>query len=127
MTSLTSILALYGLLVMLTILLQVLLTAGQVPLPELAGNREDMPHVDGAAGRLDRAQKNSVIAMALFAPPVLILSAGEVSASALLAAQVFLLARVVYVVVYALGIPWVRTLAWLAGFIMTGWLYLMVL
>lgn len=128
MGSLTSILALYGLLVLVTILVQVLAASAQVGLSTLARNRgEDMPPLTGLAGRLDRAQLNSVVALALFAPPVLILATSETTVSGILPAQIFLLARLVYVVVYALGIPWVRTLSWLVAFAMIAWLYLLVL
>ncbi|GHF38089.1 MAPEG family protein [Seohaeicola zhoushanensis] len=125
MSSELSILALYGLVVIVTILIQVLAAAGQVGLVPLAGNREGMDQLPGMAGRLDRAQHNSVIALALFAPAVLILQAkGGFSASTLLAAQVFLLARIAYVVVYAAGVPWVRTLVWVVAFLATLYLYI---
>ncbi len=128
MTSLMTILALYGLLCLLTILLQVLAAAGQVGLAPLAGNRDDMPALTGLAARLDKAQLNSAIAMALVAPPLLILNtAGVTAGAALLAAQLFLIARIAYLVIFALGVPWLRTAAWLVGFAMTAWLYLMVL
>lgn len=123
MSSELSILALYGLVVIVTILLQVLAAAGQVGLVPLAGNRAGLT-LDGAAGRLDRTQHNSVIALALFAPAVLILQAkGGFTPTTLLAAQVFLVARIAYVVVYAAGIPWVRTLVWLAAFLANLFLY----
>ena len=118
------ILALYGLVVIVTILLQVLAAAGQVGLVPLAGNREGMEPLTGAAFRLDKAQHNAVIAMALFAPAILLLSAkGGFTASTLLAAQVFLIARIAYVAVYALGIAWVRTLVWVVAFLATLFLY----
>ncbi len=126
--TLTYILALYGLLVMLIILVQVLAAAGQVGLAPLASNREGMPPLTGLAARMDRVQMNSVVAMALFAPPVLILAQAEAApAGAVTAAWVFLLARAAYAVVFALGIPWLRTLIWLVGFAMTAWLYLLAL
>lgn len=126
--SLTSILALYGLVCLITILVQVLAAAQKFDMTQLAGNRESLPSLTGAAGRLDRAQANSIVAMALFAPPVLILAATDpVPSAATTAAWLFLLARIAYVVVYALGIPWVRTGVWLVGFAMTFWLYLLAL
>ncbi|MCL4188388.1 MAG: MAPEG family protein [Rhodobacteraceae bacterium] len=128
MSSELTILALYGLWVILVILAQVLAAAGQVGLPALAGPRDDMPPLTGTAGRLDRAQKNSVVALALFAPAVLLVEArGLSSASTLLAAQLFLAARVLYVVVYVIGTPWLRTLLWVAGALATAWLYLLAI
>jgi uncharacterized MAPEG superfamily protein len=62
--------------------------------------------------------------MALFAPAVLLIEMlGRNNSATLLAAQVFLLARIIYVIVYALGVPTIRTLAWLAGYAATAVLY----
>lgn len=128
MSSELSILALYALFTMVLILVQVLAAAGQVGLRVLVGTREEMPKLTGFAGRLDRAQLNSILALALFAPAVLLLQAkGGFTPGTLLAAQVFLLARIVYAVVYATGTPWARTLIWTLGFLCTGWLYLAAL
>ena len=49
----------------------------------------------------------------------------QFTAGTLLAAQVFLAVRVVYVPVYAFGVPVLRTFLWLAGFAATVLLYLM--
>ena len=123
-----SILALYGLLLALTILVQVLAALGQVSLMDLAKARDDLPDLTGTAGRLLRAVNNSVVAMALFAPAVLILHAKGISTSGtLLTCQIFLIARIAYVPVYALGIPWVRTGVWVVGYAATAWLYVLAL
>ncbi len=123
-----SILALYGLLVVVIILVQVLAAAGQVGLGELAKPRDDMPKLTGAAGRLDRAQMNSVIALAMFAPAVLLLNAqGGFTSGTLLCAQVFLIARVLYVILYVMGTPWLRTASWVVGFLVTAWFYLLAI
>ena len=119
------ILGLYGLVIIVTILAQILAAQAQVGLEVLVKPRDDMPKLTGVAGRLDRAQLNSIIAMALFAPAVLILHAkGLATPGTLLTAQVFLIARIAYVPVYALGWPWARTLIWLVGFLATAWLYI---
>jgi len=124
----TQILALYGIVVLVTILLQVLAASQKLELSQLAGNRESLPSLTGLAGRLDRAQMNSVVAMALFAPAALILAQAEtLPGGAMLAAWLFLIARIAYVVVYALGIAYARTIVWLVGFAMTFWLYLLAL
>ena len=127
MSSLTTPLALYGLLCLVTILAQVVAAAGKLDLTQLMGNREGLPSLTGMAGRLDRAQANSVVAMALFAPAVLILALQPDPAAGATPAWIFLLARLAYVVVYALGIAYLRTIVWLVGFIMTLWLYLLPL
>lgn len=128
MTTLTGVLALYGLVVLLTILVQVLAAGQKLELSQLAGNRESLPSLTGLAGRMDKAQMNSVIAMALFAPAILILEVrGEIPPIAHTLAWIFLIARIAYVAVFALGIPWVRTIVWLIGYAMTFWLYLLAL
>jgi uncharacterized MAPEG superfamily protein len=118
-------LGLYGLVVIITIVIQAEAGRMQVGLPALLRPRDDLPNLTGVAGRLERAQLNSVVAMALFAPAVLILSQkGITTTTTVLAAQIFLVARVVYVPLYAFGLPGVRTLAWFAGVLATVWLYL---
>ena len=105
------ILGLYGLVVIITILAQVGAAQAQVGLEMLVKPRDDMPKLTGIAGRLERAQLNSIVAMALFAPAVLILQMkGLATPGTLLTAQVFLIARIAYVPIYAAGVPWVRTL-----------------
>jgi uncharacterized MAPEG superfamily protein len=96
-----------------------------VGLPYLLGPRDDGRRFTGIAGRLVRALDNSVVAMALFAPAVLLVHLQAASSgSTLLAAQAFLVARIVYVPVYAAGVPGVRTGIWLVGLLATAWLYL---
>ena len=119
-----NILGLYGLVVIITILAQVLAAQAQVGLPMLLAPRDDGPKLIGVAGRLERAQLNSIVAMALFAPAILILAQKGISTSStLLAAQAFLIARILYVPIYAMGLPWARTIAWLIGFLATALLY----
>ncbi|MFC3117871.1 MAPEG family protein [Jhaorihella thermophila] len=123
MSSELSILALYGLLVALTVFVQVLAAVPQAGLAPLAGPRDDLPPLTGLAGRCKRSLDNSVVAMALFAPAILILAARDAfTATTLQAAQIFLTAQVVYLPLYWLGIAWVRTLVWLIGFLATIYL-----
>jgi len=128
MSSELSILALYGLLTVILILIQVLLATPQLGIPYLVSSRDEKRELTGLAGRALRAVDNSIVAMALFAPAILILAVtSNFSGASLMAAQAFLLARVAYAVVYFAGLPWVRTLVWLVGFLATAWLYLMAL
>jgi uncharacterized MAPEG superfamily protein len=117
----------FGLWVITTLLAQVLAAMLQVGLPALAGNREGLV-LTGMAFRLERAANNSLLALALIAPAVITLhltkQSPELAAQAML---VFLLARIGYVVLYALGITWFRTLAWLTGFGCTALLYVKAL
>ncbi|TMM51589.1 MAPEG family protein [Sulfitobacter sabulilitoris] len=124
----TTVLALYGLLVLLTILLQATGAMQQLGMGYLMSSRDEHRTVKGMTARLGRALDNSVVAMALFAPAVLLLVATDKTGNgSLLATQVFLLARVVYLPAYIFGIVGVRTLAWLFGFATTIILYLMAL
>jgi uncharacterized MAPEG superfamily protein len=124
MSSELTILALYGLLVLVTILVQVLLAMLQLGLPYLASPRDANWQPEGIAARMSRTVDNSVVAMALFAPAVLILAAQQAfTPMTLLTAQIFLAARAGYAVLYPLGIAYLRTLVWLVGFAATAWLY----
>ncbi len=122
------ILGLYGIVVIITILVQASVAQGQVGQLALLKPRDDMPRLTGVAGRMDRAQMNSVVATALFAPAVLMLTQnGLATTSTLRAAQAFLIARVLYVPLYAFGVIGVRSLAWAVGMLATIWIYIVAL
>jgi len=85
----------------------------QVGLPKLIGNREDMPAIVGWAGRAERAHRNMLESLVLFAALVLVAQvAGKANATTALGAQLFFWARLVYAPVYLIGIPWLRTGVW---------------
>ena len=116
-------LAFYGLIVVIVILAQVLVAAQQVGLSTLAGNREDLV-LTGLAGRMERAANNSLLALALVAPAVLITHLSEpVSNFPNQIMLIFVIARIAYTAMYALGIVWLRTVAWLTAFTCTALLY----
>lgn len=122
------ILGLYGLFVILTIVVQGSVAQAQVGQLALLKPRDDMPRLTGVAGRMDRAQMNSVVALALFAPAVLMLAQnGLATTSTLRAAQAFLIARVLYVPLYAWGVIGVRTLVWIVALLATIWIYIVAL
>jgi hypothetical protein len=109
----TTILAAYGLLVLLTIILQATGSMQQLTLGYLLSSRDE--------GR-------TVTGMALFAPAILILVISDrTSGQTLLAAQVFLVARIIYLPSYMFGITGVRTASWFAGFAATAILYFLAL
>ncbi len=88
-------------------------TTLQVGLPMLAGNREGLGECKGWAGRALRAHSNMLENLVLFASLVLVaVFAGKTNEMTLLGAQIFFWARVVYAVVYLIGIPWLRTGVW---------------
>lgn len=71
------------------------------------------------AERLKKAHYNAVENLVVFAALVLVLNAVQVSnATTVMACEVYFWARLVHAVVYALGVPWLRTLSfavsWLA-------------
>lgn len=85
----------------------------QVGLPRLAGNREAMPPMEGWVGRAQRAHRNMLENLILFAALVLVAHVGgKANVFTAIGAQLFFWARLVYAFVYIAGIPWVRTAVW---------------
>ena len=122
-----SYLAMYGLFLALLILIQVLISARQHGLLSLLGNRENLVST-GIAVRAERTVQNSVVAMALIAPAVLMIAHNNLTTSStILSIQIFLMARIVYSVCFIFGITYLRTLSWITGFFATAYLYLMLL
>ena len=100
-------------LALVQLVVAVILTNRQVPMATLIGNRDDMPVVTGAAGRAQRAHRNLLETLPLFAALVLlVLATNRTCALTALAAEVFLAARVAFAIVYIAGIPYLRTLFW---------------
>jgi uncharacterized MAPEG superfamily protein len=103
----------------LTLVCMVVAAAGaqlQVGLPPLAGNREDLPQLTGWAGRASRAHRNMLENIVLFAALVLVANAtGKLNATTALGAQLFFWGRVAYAPIYWIGLPWVRTGAWVVS------------
>lgn len=90
----------------------------QVGLPALAGNREGVGPFTGWAGRAQRAHRNMLENLVLFASLVLVAVAAQKTNSTTLAgAQVFFWARIAYAIIYLIGIPWLRTATWLVSVI----------
>jgi uncharacterized MAPEG superfamily protein len=84
-----------------------------VGLPALAGNREGLPELSGFGWRAKRAHLNMIENMVLFTALVLIAAvAGKANATTAMGALIFFWARLVYAVIFLLGIPWLRTAAW---------------
>ena len=90
----------------------------QVGLPRLAGNRDDMPELSGWAGRAARAHRNMLESLVLFAALVLVAKTLNISnASTMLGAQLFFFGRIAYAVIYWIGVPWLRTGAWVVSIV----------
>lgn len=101
------------------------LALGQVLLPALWRNRETGigynagprdepgPPVGVVTGRLRRAQANLFETLPVFAAAILIAHvAGREGVLTLWGAVLYLGARIVYVPLYAFGVPYLRSLAW---------------
>ena len=126
MNSELGILGLYGLLLALTIAIQATLSTAQMGMRYNLSPRDEKRALTGYAARMDRVATNSITAMVLFAPAVLLLAVSDsFSPRSLLAAQVFLFCRVAYVPAYAFGISGVRSALWFAGFAVSVALYLL--
>ncbi|MGD9886285.1 MAG: MAPEG family protein [Reyranella sp.] len=103
----------------------------QVGLNTLAGNREGLPDMTGWAGRAKRAHLNMIENLVLFAALVLIAAAaGKANATTAMGAMIFFWARLAYAIIYLIGIPWLRTIAWfiaVIGMAMIAWTLLQAL
>lgn len=79
---------------------------------------EPGPPLGPLAGRLSRAQANFFETFPFFAAAAIaVVVAGRNDAGTALAAQVYFWARVVYLPLYAAGIPYVRSLVWLVSLV----------
>jgi uncharacterized MAPEG superfamily protein len=88
----------------------------QVGLPAMAGNREPALDLTGWVGRAQRGHRNMLESLVLFAILVLVAQAmATTNEMTVLGAQLFFWGRVVYVGVYLIGLPWVRTGVWAAS------------
>jgi uncharacterized MAPEG superfamily protein len=88
-----------------------------------AGARDEpLPPLNPVAGRLVRAQANLYETLPLFAVAVLIAHvAGKEGGLTTIACWLYLVGRIAYVPLYAMGVPGVRSLAWgvaLVGLVM---------
>jgi uncharacterized MAPEG superfamily protein len=64
------------------------------------------------AERLKKAHYNAVENLVIFVALVLVLNAAQISnATTVMACQIYFWARLVHVIVYTLGLPWLRTLS----------------
>ena len=82
---------------------------------------EDLPPLSPVAGRLARAQANYFETFPLMIAAVLIVSVADLeSPSTATGAWVWLGARIAYLPLYAFGVPFARTGAWIASIVGLG-------
>ncbi len=73
----------------------------------------DPPPLTGVAARMDRALRNFLETFPFFAVAVLaVVLTDNANANTALGAQLYFWARVLYVPLYAAGVPYVRSLVW---------------
>ena len=108
------------------ILIQVMTTVLGQGLVSAVGNREDFPaSKPGFAGRLDRTITNLKEGLIFFIPIVILAAIFQVSNDlTATGAMLFLGARVAHAGAYLAGIPWIRTLLFLAGVVGLGMMLL---
>ncbi len=91
----------------------------------LAGSRDDEVLTEGLGGRFERAYYNMLETFPVFAALVLIIQVTESwTSTSAIAVQLYFWARVAYIPLYIIAIPFLRTLAWLAsmvGILMLAW------
>ena len=89
----------------------------------LLGPRDDPRPVTGQAARLSRAYANFEETFPLFAAVVIgILLTGKTGTQPTFGAWLYLLGRLAYVPLYALGLPIVRTVAWTVSIVGIIWI-----
>jgi uncharacterized MAPEG superfamily protein len=82
------------------------------------GNRDNLPDATPFAARADRTAKNTLENFVLFAALALVAHvSGTLSPRVLLGAEVFFWSRLLFIAVYYMGIPYLRTVVWTVGFV----------
>jgi len=91
----------------------------------LANNRDNLPEPSVFQARMKRVVDNHREGLILFAPLVLIAAQQGISTSTtVLGAQLFFYSRVAHAVLYILGVPMIRPLAWAVGIVGTVMIFL---
>ena len=105
-------------LALLQMLIALLAAIAQVGVLPLVGNRDNLPGFEGWAGRAQRAHRNMLENLIIFAALVLgAQAAGKTNAATALGAQLFFWGRFAYAPAYVIGIPWLRTGLWGVSFV----------
>jgi uncharacterized MAPEG superfamily protein len=86
-------------------------------LVEAVGYPQNPKALSGWATKMKAGHANAIENLVVFATLVLIANAAGIStATTVLACQIYFWARLVHVIAYTFAVPWVRTLAFAAGF-----------
>ena len=121
------ILLVYCLFVVLMLVAQSALSVKEHGLRPLVGSRDGLNYT-GVADRSIRAFNNTLISLVLIVPPVFTLALLSVSTSTTMSIlQLFVVVRVLYFVIYLLGVSWIRSCLWWTGLLCTIYLYVICL
>ena len=121
------ILLVYCLCVVLMMVTQSALSVKEHGLRPLVGSRDGLKYT-GVADRSIRAFNNTLISLALIIPPVFTLALLSVSTSTTTSVlKLFVVVRVLYFVIYLLGVSWIRSCLWWIGLLSTVYLYVICL
>jgi len=83
----------------------------------LSNRDQETQRLSGAAGRAHRANRNFLETFPFFAAAVLAVVLAKANSShTALGAQLYFWGRLIYLPIYVIGIPYVRTLAWAVAF-----------
>jgi len=105
-------------LALIQMLVAVVAAITQVGLVPLVGNRENLPAMEGWAGRAQRAHRNMLESLVIFAALVLVAQlGGKTNAATAFGAQLFFWGRLAYAPTYVIGVPWLRTGLWAVSFV----------
>ena len=121
------ILLVYCLFVVLMLVAQSAISVKEHGLRPLVGSRDGLKYTV-VADRSIRAFGNTLISLVLIIPPVITLTLLSVSTpTTILVLQIFVVARVLYFIVYLLGVSWIRSCLWWTGLLCIVYLYLFCL
>ncbi|MCF4098695.1 MAPEG family protein [Maritalea mediterranea] len=112
-TILLAVLALY----LVQLFTPALFRFSQIGLQRYVGSRDDLPELPVSGQRASRALNNLKESLFLFLPLAILAIVNGNEAEAMLGAQIFLVARIVYAVCYLLAVPWLRSVVWIIGFV----------
>ena len=121
------ILLVYCLCVVLMLVTQSALSVKEHGLRPLVGSRDGLKYT-GVSDRSIRAFSNTLISLVLIIPPVFTLALLSVSTSTTTSVlQLFVVVRVLYFVIYLLGISLITSCLWSTGLLCTFYLYVIFL
>ncbi len=105
-------------LLLVLVLIQATVGVQAQGLMPMANNRDNLPEPKPFQARMKRVVDNHREGLTLFAPLVLIAAVQGVSTPmTVLGAQLFFYARLAHAVIYVLGLPMIRPLAWTIGIV----------